>query len=219
MMWITLQCDASTVGVLCIYASTTAAEISWFWDQIVDVDSWIVGGDFNNLGTFEVWRAVQSPTLPHIARCKRDAQDRFLFAIAGVDAWHIPSFAHVDSSLHFSWGFHRQGGLLLKRLDRFLWVILEQTQLKLRGIHVEEEGTVTDSELIMEVLEIRETLQSKPAKGVLESLNKQAMARMDEWSRAFKTALDESNTTAAVGALQRMSYFGRACEDIKRELL
>ncbi|MCO5595316.1 hypothetical protein L7F22_049357 [Adiantum nelumboides] len=122
-MWITLQCDASVVGVLCIYAPTTATERSWFWDQIDDVlpsvDSWIVGGDFNNLETFEDWRADQPPALLHIARCGRDAWDRFLFAIAGMDAWYTPSFAHVDSSLHFSWGFHRQRGLLLKCLDRF----------------------------------------------------------------------------------------------------
>ncbi|MCO5554186.1 hypothetical protein L7F22_007712 [Adiantum nelumboides] len=122
-MWISLQCDASTGGILCIYAPTTVVERSWFWDQIVDVlpsvDSWNVGGDFNNVETFEDWRAAQPPALPHIARCKRDAWERFLFALAGVDAWHNPSFAHVVSPLHFSWGFHRQGGLLLKRFDRF----------------------------------------------------------------------------------------------------
>ncbi|MCO5581067.1 hypothetical protein L7F22_034943 [Adiantum nelumboides] len=51
-MWVSLQCDAYVVGILCIYAPTTAAERSWFWDQIVHVlppvNSWIVGGDFNN---------------------------------------------------------------------------------------------------------------------------------------------------------------------------
>ncbi|MCO5577002.1 hypothetical protein L7F22_030823 [Adiantum nelumboides] len=71
-MWITLQCDASIVGVLCIYAPTIASERVWFRDQIVDVlpsvDSWIVGGDFNNVETFEVSRAAQTRALPHIAR-------------------------------------------------------------------------------------------------------------------------------------------------------
>ncbi|MCO5605533.1 hypothetical protein L7F22_059716 [Adiantum nelumboides] len=74
-MWITLQCDASIVGVLCIYAPTTAGERSWFWDQIVDVlpsvVSWIVGGDFNNVETFEDWRAAQRPAVPYVARCER----------------------------------------------------------------------------------------------------------------------------------------------------
>ncbi|MCO5568073.1 hypothetical protein L7F22_021768 [Adiantum nelumboides] len=100
-MWISLQCDASIVGILCIYAPTTAAERSWFWDQIVDVlpsvDSWIVGGDFNNVDTFEDWRAARPPTLPHIAGCERDAWDRFVFALAGVYVSHTP-FAHAVGS-------------------------------------------------------------------------------------------------------------------------
>ncbi|MCO5614063.1 hypothetical protein L7F22_068344 [Adiantum nelumboides] len=87
-MWVSLQCDASVVGILRIYAPTTAAERSWFWDQIVHVlppvDSWIVGGDFNNVETFQDWQAAQPPPLPHIARCERDAWDKFLFALAGV---------------------------------------------------------------------------------------------------------------------------------------
>ncbi|MCO5602254.1 hypothetical protein L7F22_056383 [Adiantum nelumboides] len=72
-MWITLQCGASFVGVLCIYAPTTVVERSWFRDRIVDalssVDSWIVGGDFNIVETFVDWRAAQPRVLPHIARC------------------------------------------------------------------------------------------------------------------------------------------------------
>ncbi|MCO5599188.1 hypothetical protein L7F22_053288 [Adiantum nelumboides] len=38
-------------------------ERSWFWDWIVDVlpslESWIVGGDCNNVETFEDWQAAQ----------------------------------------------------------------------------------------------------------------------------------------------------------------
>ncbi|MCO5564334.1 hypothetical protein L7F22_017994 [Adiantum nelumboides] len=98
-IWISLQCDASIVGILSIYAPTTAAERSWLWDQIVDVlpsvDSWIVGGDFNNVETFEDCGAAQPPTLPHIARCERDSWDRLLFALARVDVWHTPPFAHA----------------------------------------------------------------------------------------------------------------------------
>ncbi|MCO5573007.1 hypothetical protein L7F22_026771 [Adiantum nelumboides] len=96
-MWISLQCDASIVRILCIYAPTRATQRSWFWDQIVDVlpsvDSWLVGGDFNNVEIFEDWRVDQPPALPLIARCERDAWDKFLFALAGVDAWHTPSIA------------------------------------------------------------------------------------------------------------------------------
>ncbi|KAI5062100.1 hypothetical protein GOP47_0022639 [Adiantum capillus-veneris] len=129
------------------------------------------------------------------------------------DLTHGKSTEENENYAHWSALVTAAYTVLLKPVSRATYL------LKLRGIHVEEEGTVTDSELIMEVMEIRETLQSKPTKDVLEQLNKQAMARMDEWSRAFKTALEEGNDTAAVGALQRMSYFGRVCEDINRELL
>ena len=42
-----------------------------------------------------------------------------MIAISGEDVWHLPSFAHLQDSLSFSWGFRRQGGRLLERLDRF----------------------------------------------------------------------------------------------------
>ncbi|KAH7438427.1 hypothetical protein KP509_04G014400 [Ceratopteris richardii] len=102
---------------------------------------------------------------------------------------------------------------LLKPVSRATYL------LKLRGIHVEEEGTVTDPDLITEVMDFREALQSMPDRKTLEELNKKASGRMDDWRAAFKAAFEEGNNTAAVGALQRMSYFGRVCEDINRELL
>ena len=54
-----------------------------------------------------------------IASCERDDWERFLFAVRGADAWHEQSFARTPESLSFSWGFHRLGGSLLERLDRF----------------------------------------------------------------------------------------------------
>eukprot|EP00250_Pteridium_aquilinum_P027858 c35969_g1_i1 orf=3-209(-) len=50
---------------------------------------------------------------------ERDAWGRFIFAIHGVDVLHEPSFAHIPSSLDFSWGFCRHGARLLERLNKF----------------------------------------------------------------------------------------------------
>jgi phage shock protein A len=47
----------------------------------------------------------------------------------------------------------------------------------------------------------------------------QANERMMQWSNSFNNAFKEGNTALAISALQRMSYFGRLCEAIKRELL
>lgn len=66
-----------------------------FWEQIVHVlptvDSWIVGGDFDNVKTCEHWWVDTAPALLRIARCERDAWDMFLFT-EGLDTWHVPSF-------------------------------------------------------------------------------------------------------------------------------
>ena len=57
------------MSILCVYVTTIASERAWFWGQIVDVlpivDLWIVGGDFNNVETFEDWCAV-SPHKPSL---------------------------------------------------------------------------------------------------------------------------------------------------------
>ena len=96
-MWVSLQVVDALVGILCVYVPTTVSEQAWFWGQIVDVfatvDSWIVGGDFNNVETFEDWRADSPPALPRIARSERDAWDHFLFALEGADAWHVSALA------------------------------------------------------------------------------------------------------------------------------
>ena len=73
-MWVSLQVVNALVGILCVYAPMTLAERAWFWGQIVNVlptvDTWIVGGDFNNGETFEDWCAASPPALPRIARCE-----------------------------------------------------------------------------------------------------------------------------------------------------
>ena len=85
------------------------------------MDSWIVGGDFNNVESIDDVCIFEDhlPRVSDIATAERDAWDNFLFSMSLSDAWHIPAFAPTSHSLLFSWGFRRQGGRLLERLDRF----------------------------------------------------------------------------------------------------
>ena len=122
-IWVSMQIDDHLLDLLCVYAPTEARLRAVFWQEIVDVlppmDSWIVGGDFNNLESPLDYRADIPPHLPEIAPVEIDAWDSFLFFLRVTDAWHEQSFMHSDGSLHFSWGFRRQAGRLLERLDRF----------------------------------------------------------------------------------------------------
>ena len=115
--------DDRSFGFLSVYAPTESHARSAFWDAISQnlpsMDTWIVGGDFNNIELPSDVRIDGVPRISSIAPCERENWDRFLLAIRGSDAWHLPSFAHLQDSLLFSWGFRRQGGRLLERLDRF----------------------------------------------------------------------------------------------------
>jgi len=72
------------------------------------VDSWIVGGDFNNVESLADVRASTPPILTSIASAERNAWDAFLFSLRISDAWYVPSYAHTPDSLDFPWGFRRE---------------------------------------------------------------------------------------------------------------
>ena len=126
-MYVILRIADSRIGFMSIYAPTHARARSAFWSLLVDalrpllasVDSWVVGGDFNNIESPQDFQAEVAPVLTSIAPSEQDAWDRFLLCIRAEDVWCMPSFAHQPCSLGFSWGLRRQQGRLLERLDRF----------------------------------------------------------------------------------------------------
>lgn len=56
-LWVSLDIEGSTLGILNVYAPTDLHARASFWLDVVDslpeMDSWIIGGDFNNLETLE----------------------------------------------------------------------------------------------------------------------------------------------------------------------
>ena len=56
-LWVGLELEGSCVGILNVYVPTYMQQRTAFWQAIVEMlaekDSWIVGGDFNNLATQE----------------------------------------------------------------------------------------------------------------------------------------------------------------------
>ena len=56
-LWVGLNIEGSRIGILNIYAPTNLRQRAAFWSSLTDalpeVDSWIVGGDFNNLEALE----------------------------------------------------------------------------------------------------------------------------------------------------------------------
>lgn len=130
-MYIVVGIADARIGFLTIYAPTHARARSDFWMLMVDalrplsssVDSWVVGGDFNNIESALDYQAEVAPVLTSIAPSEQDAWERFLLGFHVDDAWRTPAFAHQSCSLSFSWGLRRQQGRLLERLDRFILAI------------------------------------------------------------------------------------------------
>ncbi|MCO5587614.1 hypothetical protein L7F22_041563 [Adiantum nelumboides] len=121
-LYVAIDIDGNLVGFLSVYAPNSPRERASFWSQLTDalpiVDTWIIGGDFNNIESDSDWCAETRPILSSISPREQEQWDRFLLATHSADALHISSFGRRRGSLSFSWGFHGEVRLL-ERLDRF----------------------------------------------------------------------------------------------------
>ncbi|RLN29400.1 iron-sulfur cluster co-chaperone protein HscB, mitochondrial [Panicum miliaceum] len=101
---------------------------------------------------------------------------------------------------------------LSKPLSRALYL------LKLEGIHVDEEKTINDPELLMEMMEIREAVNDASDSQTLEKIQSQVKKKLETWSHSFQDAFDKKDFDRAVEATQRMRYYERAVEEIVKKL-
>lgn len=110
-IWVLMQIHDQLVGFLCVYAPIDVRLRVDLWQEIVDVlpsvDSWIVGGDFNNLEAPLDYHDDIPPHLRGITSVDIDAWDSFLFALQLLDAWHEQSSMHTKGTLDFLSGFCR----------------------------------------------------------------------------------------------------------------
>ncbi|CAD6237937.1 unnamed protein product [Miscanthus lutarioriparius] len=101
---------------------------------------------------------------------------------------------------------------LSKPLSRALYL------LKLEGIHVDEEKTINDPELLMEMMEIREAVSDASDSQTLEKIQSQIKEKLETWSDSFQKAFDKKDFDRAVEATQRMRYYERAVEETVKKL-
>ncbi|KAL6644100.1 hypothetical protein ACP70R_018866 [Stipagrostis hirtigluma subsp. patula] len=90
--------------------------------------------------------------------------------------------------------------------------------LQLEGIHVDEEKTINDPELLMEMMEIREAVSDASDSQTLEKIKSQINRKLEIWSNSFKEAFDKRDFDGAVEATQRMRYYERAMEETVKKL-
>uniref|UniRef100_A0A0E0RH03 J domain-containing protein n=1 Tax=Oryza rufipogon TaxID=4529 RepID=A0A0E0RH03_ORYRU len=101
---------------------------------------------------------------------------------------------------------------LSKPLSRALYL------LQLEGIPIDEEKTITDPELLMEMMEIREAVNDANDSQTLEKIQSQIKRKLETWSHSFQEAFERRDFDRAVKATQRMRYYERAVEETIKKL-
>ncbi|OMO68650.1 hypothetical protein COLO4_29517 [Corchorus olitorius] len=101
---------------------------------------------------------------------------------------------------------------LSKPLSRAIYI------LRLEGVDVDEEQTVSDPELLTEIMEIREAVEEATDSQALNQIQSQMKEKMEESSNSFANAYRSRKFDEAVTCIQRMTYYQRASEEILKKL-
>ncbi|KAI3870308.1 hypothetical protein MKX03_029697 [Papaver bracteatum] len=101
---------------------------------------------------------------------------------------------------------------LRKPLSRAIYL------LGLEGVHVDEERTVSDPELLAEILDIREAVDEASDSQSLKQIQGQVQENLEIWSKSFESAFNKKKFEDAVTSIQRMTYYDRINDEIVKKL-
>lgn len=101
---------------------------------------------------------------------------------------------------------------LSKPLTRAIYV------LKLEGVNVDEEETVSEPELLTEILEIREAVDEAADSQALRQIQSQMEDKLRRWYNSFASSLHTRKFEDAQKCVRRMKYYTRVNEEITKKL-
>lgn len=101
---------------------------------------------------------------------------------------------------------------LSKPLSRAVYI------LGLQGVDVDEEETLTDPELLSEILEIREAVEEAADSQALNQIKSQMQEKLNHWSNSFANSLQCLKFEEALDSIRRMTYYERVNEEIMKKL-
>ncbi|XP_071700939.1 iron-sulfur cluster co-chaperone protein HscB homolog [Rutidosis leptorrhynchoides] len=101
---------------------------------------------------------------------------------------------------------------LRKPLKRAIYV------MSLEGIEVDEEQTVSEPELLGEIMEIREAVEEANDSQALNKIHSEMEVKLRRWFDSFANAFKSKEYDEALKAIQRMTYYHRVNEEIVKKL-
>ncbi|CAM8994349.1 unnamed protein product [Rhodiola kirilowii] len=82
--------------------------------------------------------------------------------------------------------------------------------LKLKGIDVDEEQTISEPELLGEIMDIREAVEEAVDSQALTEIQIQMQEKLKHWAECFARAFQDQNLEVAKSSIQRMTYYESA---------
>jgi molecular chaperone HscB len=90
--------------------------------------------------------------------------------------------------------------------------------MRLEGVEVDEEQTVSEPELLDEIMEIREAVEEASDAQTLKNIQAQIEEKLKQWSKSFGDAFQRQQYEEAHVCIQRMTYYQRVIEEIVKKL-
>ncbi|WVZ25652.1 hypothetical protein V8G54_004196 [Vigna mungo] len=90
--------------------------------------------------------------------------------------------------------------------------------LKLNGVEIDEEQTISDPELLAEILEIREAVEEATNGEALNRILSQMQEKLQNCSNTLGHAFQNQNFEEAKLAIRRMTYYSRVIDEVIKKL-
>ncbi|XP_050226444.1 iron-sulfur cluster co-chaperone protein HscB homolog [Mercurialis annua] len=90
--------------------------------------------------------------------------------------------------------------------------------LKLEGVDVNEEETISEPHLLAEIMEIREAVEEAPDSKALSAIQSLMREKLLNWSNSFGNAFERRKFEDAIACIRRMTYYDRVNEEIVKRL-
>ncbi|EEF38298.1 iron-sulfur cluster co-chaperone protein HscB homolog [Ricinus communis] len=90
--------------------------------------------------------------------------------------------------------------------------------LNLEGVDVNEEETISETQLLAEIMEIREAVEEAPDSKALTGIQSLIKENLLQWSNSFGNAFQSRKFEDAIACIRRMTYYDRVNEEIVKRL-
>ncbi|ERM93662.1 hypothetical protein AMTRI_Chr03g149560 [Amborella trichopoda] len=101
---------------------------------------------------------------------------------------------------------------LSRPLSRAIYLV------RLEGVDFDEEKTISDPDFLVEIMEIRESVEEAVDKEALKQIESEIRVKLGKAQNSYEKAFENRDFEDALTLIRRMTYYERAIEEIEKKL-